>query len=203
MVAIDAALVKQLRDKTGAGMMDCKQALAQHEGDLEKAAEWLRQKGATVAAKKAGRTASEGLIGSYLHPGGKIGVMIEVNCETDFVARNPEFQALVRDLAMHIAGSGTPPRYVARTDVPADVIARAREQLTAEAMQSGKPEKVITQIVDGRLEKFCAEISLLDQPFIKDPSLTINAVLTEKIAKIGERIAVRRFVRYRLGEEES
>lgn len=203
MVAIDAALVKQLRDKTGAGMMDCKQALSQHEGDLEKAAEWLRQKGATVAAKKAGRTASEGLIGSYLHPGGKIGVMIEVNCETDFVARNPEFQALVRDLAMHIAGSGTPPRYVARTDVPADVIARAREQLTAEAMQSGKPEKVITQIVDGRLEKFCAEISLLDQPFIKDPSLTINAVLTEKIAKIGERIVVRRFVRYRLGEEES
>lgn len=203
MAAVDAGLVKQLRDKTGAGMMDCKQALEQHGGDLEKAAEWLRQKGSSVAAKKADRTASEGLIGSYVHSGGKIGVMVEVNCETDFVARNPEFQTLVKDLAMHIAGSGTPPRYLSRHDIPADVMAQARERFMAEATQTGKPEKVLAQIVDGRLDKFAAEISLLDQPFIKDSTLTINALITEKIAKIGERIAVKRFVRYRLGEEDS
>jgi elongation factor Ts len=201
MAVVDAALVKQLREKTGAGMMDCKQALAQHGGDLEKAAEWLRGKGAAVAAKKADRMASEGLIGSYVHAGGKIGVMVEVNCETDFVARNPEFQAFVKDLAMHIAGSAPPPRYVGREAIPADLIAKAREQYTAEAKQSGKPEKVVAQIVDGRVEKFCAEIALLEQPFIKDPSLTVGALLTEKIAKIGERLVVRRFVRYRLGED--
>ena len=201
MAVVDAALVKQLREKTGAGMMDCKQALARHGGDLEKAAEWLRGKGAAVAAKKADRTASEGLIGSYVHAGGKIGVMVEVNCETDFVARNPEFQAFVKDLAMHIAGSAPPPRYVGREAIPADLIAKAREQYTAEATQSGKPEKVVAQIVDGRVEKFCAEIALLEQPFIKDPSLTVGALLTEKIAKIGERLVVRRFVRYHLGED--
>jgi elongation factor Ts len=201
MAVVDAALVKQLREKTGAGMMDCKQALAQHGGDLEKAAEWLRGKGTAVAAKKADRTASEGLIGSYVHAGGKIGVMVEVNCETDFVARNHEFQGFVKDLAMHIAGSAPPPRYVGREAIPADLIAKAREQYTAEATQSGKPEKVVAQIVDGRVEKFCAEIALLEQPFIKDPSLTVGALLTEKIAKIGERLVVRRFVRYRLGED--
>jgi elongation factor Ts len=155
-----------------------------------------------VAAKKAGRVAEQGLIGSYIHAGGKIGVLVEVNCETDFVARNPEFQGLVKDLAMHVAGSATPPRYVSRMEIPADVIARAREQFSAEANQSGKPEKVIAQIVEGRVEKLCADIALLEQPFIKDPSLTIEALITEKIAKIGERIAVRRFVRYRLGEED-
>ena len=201
MAVVDAALVKQLREKTGAGMMECKQALARHGGDLEKAAEWLRGKGTAVAAKKADRTASEGLIGSYVHAGGKIGVMVEVNCETDFVARNPEFQTFVKDLAMHIAGSAVPPRYVGREAIPADLIAKAREQYTAEATQSGKPEKVVAQIVDGRVEKFCAEIALLEQPFIKDPGLTVGALLTEKIAKIGERLVVRRFVRYRLGED--
>ncbi len=202
MAAVDTALVKQLREQTGAGLMDCKRALAEHGGDLEKAAEWLRQQGVAVAAKKAGRVAEQGLIGSYIHAGGKIGVLVEVNCETDFVARNPEFQGLVKDLAMHVAGSATPPRYVSRMEIPADVIARAREQFSAEANQSGKPEKVIAQIVEGRVEKLCADIALLEQPFIKDPSLTIEALITEKIAKIGERIAVRRFVRYRLGEED-
>ncbi len=202
MAAVDAALVKQLRERTGAGMMDCKQALAQHGGDLDKAAEWLRERGAAVAAKKAGRSASEGLIGSYVHAGGKIGVLVEVNCETDFVARNPEFQALVKDLAMHVAGTPITPHYVTRKEIPESVLADARARFTEEARQSGKPDKVIAQIVQGRLDKFSAEISLLDQPFIKDPALTIDALVTGKVAKIGERISVRRFVRYRLGDDD-
>jgi elongation factor Ts len=201
MAAVDAALVKQLRERTGAGMMDCKQALEQHGGDLDKAAEWLRERGAAVAAKKAGRAASEGLIGSYVHAGSKIGVLVEVNCETDFVARNPEFQTLVRDLAMHIAGTPITPRYISRQEIPETVLKEAHQRLTEEAAQSGKPEKVVAQIVQGRLDKFSAEISLLDQPFIKDPAVTVEAVMTEKIAKIGERISVRRFVRYKLGED--
>jgi elongation factor Ts len=138
-----------------------------------------------------------------VHAGGKIGVLVEVNCETDFVARNAEFQNLVKDLAMHVAGSATPPRYVSREAIPAEVIAQARDQFTAEAQQSGKPEKVIAQIVEGRVDKFCSEIALLDQPFIKDPSFTVGALITEKVAKIGERIAVRRFVRYKLGDDSS
>lgn len=202
MAAIDAALVKQLRERTGAGMMDCKQALERHGGDLEKAADWLRERGAAVAAKKAGRAASEGLIGSYVHAGGKIGVLVEVNCETDFVARNPEFQMLVKDLAMHVAGTPITPRYVSRQEIPESILADARQRFTEEARQSGKPDKVLAQIVQGRLDKFSAEISLLDQPFIKDPTLTIDALVTEKIAKIGERISVRRFVRYRLGDDD-
>lgn len=201
MAAVDAALVKQLRERTGAGMMDCKQALEQHGGDLDKAAEWLRERGAAVAAKKAGRAVSEGLIGSYVHAGSKIGVLLEVNCETDFVARNPEFQTLVRDLAMHIAGTPITPRYISRQEIPEAVLKEAQQRLTEEAQQSGKPEKVVAQIVQGRLDKFSAEISLLDQPFIKDPAVTVEAVMTEKIAKIGERISVRRFVRYKLGED--
>jgi elongation factor Ts len=202
VAAVDAALVKQLRERTGAGMMDCKQALERHGGDLDKAAEWLRERGAALAAKKADRAASEGMIGSYVHAGGKIGVMVEVNCETDFVARNPEFQTLVRDLAMHIAGTPTSPRYITRQEIPEGVITEARQRFTEEARQTGKPDKVIAQIVQGRLDKFSAEISLLEQPFVKDPSLTIDALVTEKIAKIGERISVRRFVRYRLGEDD-
>ncbi|MEW6683276.1 MAG: translation elongation factor Ts [Nitrospirota bacterium] len=202
MAAVDAALVKQLRERTGAGMMDCKQALERYAGDLDKAAEWLRERGAAVAAKKADRAASEGMIGSYVHAGGKIGVMVEVNCETDFVARNPEFQTLVRDLAMHIAGTPTTPRYITRKEIPESVLIEARERFTEEARQTGKPDKVIAQIVQGRLDKFSAEISLMEQPFVKDPSLTIDALVTEKIAKIGERISVRRFVRYRLGEDD-
>ena len=200
MAAVDTALVKRLREQTGAGVMDCKQALAQHGGDLAKAADWLRQRGAALAAKKADRTAEDGAIGTYVHSGGKIGVLVEVNCETDFVARNPEFAALVKDLAMHIAGAATPPRYVSREEIPGAAITRAREQFTAEARESGKPDKVVAQIVEGRLEKFCAEIALLEQPFIKDSNLTVGALITEKTAKIGERIVVRRFVRYRLGE---
>jgi elongation factor Ts len=203
VAAVDPALVKQLRERTGAGMMDCKQALEQHGGDLEKAAESLRQRGAAVAAKKSGREAGDGLIGSYIHAGGKIGVLVEVNCETDFVARNPEFQALVKDLAMHIAGTPTTPRFVSRKDIPETALAAARERYTEEARQSGKPDKVVGQIVQGRIDKFSAEISLLDQPFIKDPAITVDALITEKIAKIGERISVRRFVRYKLGEEEA
>jgi len=202
VAAIDAALVKQLRERTGAGMMDCKQALEQHGGDLEKAAEWLRERGAAVAAKKADRAASEGAIGSYVHAGGKIGVMVEVNCETDFVARNPEFQTLVKDLAMHIAGTPTTPQYLTRNQIPEPVLAEAQQRFTEEARQTGKPDKVIAQIVQGRLDKFSAEISLMEQPFVKDPSLTVDALVTEKIAKIGERISVRRFVRYRLGEDD-
>lgn len=201
MATVDAALVKQLRERTGAGMMDCKQALERYAGDLEKAAEWLKERGVSVAAKKADRAASEGLIGSYVHAGGKIGVLVEVNCETDFVARNPEFQTLVKDLAMHIAGTPTTPRYVSRQEIPESALTEARERFTEEARQTGKPDKVIAQIVQGRLDKFSADISLLEQPFIKDPTLTVDALVTEKIAKIGERISVRRFVRYKLGEE--
>jgi elongation factor Ts len=202
VAAVDAALVKKLRERTGAGMMDCKQALERHAGDLDKAAEWLRERGASVAAKKSDRAASEGMIGSYVHAGGKIGVMVEVNCETDFVARNPEFQTLVKDLAMHIAGTPTTPRYITRKEIPESALAEARERFTEEARQTGKPDKVIAQIVQGRLDKFGAEISLMEQPFVKDPSLTIDALVTEKIAKIGERISVRRFVRYRLGDDD-
>jgi elongation factor Ts len=201
MAAIDPALVKQLRERTGAGMMDCKKALERHDGDLEKAADWLREQGAAVAAKKSGREAADGLIGSYIHAGGKIGVLVEVNCETDFVARNPEFQTLVKDLAMHIAGSPTTPQYISRKDIPESALTDARARFTEEAKQSGKPDKVIAQIVQGRIDKFSAEISLLDQPFIKDPTVTIEALVTEKVAKIGERISVRRFIRYKLGED--
>ncbi len=201
MSSVDPALVKQLRERTGAGMMDCKKALERHDGDLEKAADWLREHGASVAAKKAGREAGEGLIGSYIHAGGKIGVLVELNCETDFVARNPEFQTLVKDLAMHIAGTPTTPQCISRKDIPERALTGARERFTEEAKQSGKPDKVIAQIVQGRLDKFSAEISLLDQPFIKDPTVTIDALITEKIAKIGERISVRRFIRYKLGED--
>jgi elongation factor Ts len=203
VAVVDAALVKQLRERTGAGMMDCKQALEQHGGDLDKAAEWLRERGSAVAAKKAGRAAGEGLIGSYVHAGGKIGVMVEVNCETDFVARNPEFATLVKDLAMHIAGTPTTPRYITRQEIPEAVLVEARQRFTEEARQTGKPDKVVAQIVQGRLDKFSAEISLLEKPFIKDPALTIDALVTEKIAKIGERISVRRFVRYRLGDDDN
>jgi elongation factor Ts len=164
--------------------------------------DYLRQKGLATAAKRAGRIASEGRIGSYIHAGGKIGVMVEVNCETDFVARNPEFQTLVKDLAMHIAGTPTTPRYISRQEIPEGELAEARQRFTEEARQTGKPDKVIAQIVQGRLDKFGSEISLMEQPFVKDPSLTIDALVTEKIAKIGERISVRRFVRYRLGEDD-
>ena len=197
MATISSDTVKELREKTGAGIMDCKRALADSGGDLEKAIDLLRQKGLSAAAKKASREAKEGLVSSYIHGGGKIGVLVEVNCETDFVARNSEFQELVKDIAMQIAASN--PSYVRREDVPADVLERERSIYKIQAKESGKPEHVLDKIVEGKVEKFYLETCLLEQPFIKDPSVTINDMVQQKIAKIGENIIVKRFTRYQLG----
>lgn len=201
MSAVDT--IKELREKTGAGIMDCKTALAQSQGDLSKAIDYLRQKGLATAAKKAGRETREGIIGSYIHFGGKIGVLVEVNCETDFVARNPEFQELVRDVAMQIAGSTPPPQYIRREEVPAEVIEKERNIYIAQARETKKPEAVISKIAEGKLEKFFEEICLLEQPFIKDPQTRIKDLLAQKIAKVGENMAIRRFTRYQLGEGEA
>jgi elongation factor Ts len=191
-------MVKALREKTGAGMMDCKRALEETGGDMEKAVEYLREKGLAAAAKRAGRTAAEGVIESYIHLGGKLGVLVEVNCETDFVARTPEFQELARDIAMQVAAAN--PQYLTREDVPAEVLEKEKEILRAQALNEGKPEKVVDRIVEGRLEKFYSENCLLEQPFIKDPDKKVRDLLAEKIARIGENIVVRRFVRFQLGE---
>src|SRR3989304_1455670 len=199
MATISSDTVKELREKTGAGIMDCKRALADSGGDLEKAIDLLRQNGLSAAAKKASREAKEGLVSSYIHGGGKIGVLVEVNCETDFVARNSEFQELVKDIAMHIAASN--PSYVRREDVPADVLDRERSIYKIQAKESGKPEHVLDKIVEGKVEKFYLETCLLEQPFVKDPSVTINDMVQQKIAKIGENIIVKRFTRYQLGGE--
>lgn len=198
MGGISAVQVKELRSRTGAGIMDCKKALGESEGDLERAIEYLRKKGLSAAAKKAGRIASEGLVSSYIHAGGKIGVMVEVNCETDFVARNEEFIGLVKDIAMHIAAAR--PVYLQREDVPQDVLEREGRIFREQALDSGKPEKVVEKIVEGRLEKFFAEAVLLEQAFVKDTDVTIADLITRNIAKIGENIRIRRFVRYELGE---
>jgi elongation factor Ts len=200
-MAIDASQVKELRERTGAGIMECKQALAQTQGDLEKAVDFLRQKGLSKAAKKADRATPEGLISAYIHPGGKIGVLVEVNCETDFVARNPEFQELVKDLALQIAGSHPPPQYIQREDIPPTVLDKEKDIFYAQAKGLGKPDKVMDQIVQGKVEKFYEEVCLLEQPFIKDPGMKVRDLLTQKIAKIGENIRISRFIRYRLGEE--
>ncbi len=200
-MAIDASQVKELRERTGAGIMECKQALAQTQGDLEKAVDFLRQKGLSKAAKKADRATPEGLISAYIHPGGKIGVLVEVNCETDFVARNPEFQELVKDLALQIAGSHSPPQYIQREDIPPTVLDKEKDFFYAQAKDLGKPDKVMDQIVQGKVEKFYEEVCLLEQPFIKDPGMKVRDLLTQKIAKIGENIRISRFIRYRLGEE--
>jgi elongation factor Ts len=200
-MAIDASQVKELRERTGAGIMECKQALAQTQGDLEKAVDFLRQKGLSKAAKKADRATPEGLISAYIHPGGKIGVLVEVNCETDFVARNPEFQELVKDLALQIAGSHSPPQYIQREDIPPTVLDKEKDIFYAQARDLGKPDKVMDQIVQGKVEKFYEEVCLLEQPFIKDPGMKVRDLLTQKIAKIGENIRISRFIRYRLGEE--
>ena len=197
MATISSDTVKELREKTGAGIMDCKRALADSGGDLEKAIDLLRQKGLSAAAKKASREAKEGLVSSYIHGGGKIGVLVEINCETDFVARNSEFQELVKDIAMQIAASN--PSYVRREDVPADVLERERSIYKIQAKESGKPEHVLDKIVEGKVEKFYLETCLLEQPFVKDPSVTINDMVQQKIAKIGENIIVKRFTRYQLG----
>ncbi len=198
MVTINSDTVRDLREKTGAGIMDCKRALADSGGDIEKAIDLLRQKGLSAAAKKASRETKEGLVSSYIHGGGKIGVLVEVNCETDFVARNSEFQELVKDIAMQIAASN--PSYVRRDDVPADVLEKERNIYRIQARESGKPENVLDRIVEGKVEKYYVESCLLEQAFIKDPSVTIKDMVQQKIAKIGENISVKRFTRYQLGE---
>jgi elongation factor Ts len=202
MAEITGAAVKALREKTGAGMMECKKALQEADGNEEQAVEILRKRGMASAGKKAGRVAAEGAVGSYINMGGKVGVLVEVHCETDFVARTEEFQALVKDIAMHVAAAE--PRYVTREEVPADLLAKEREitraQIANDPKNANKPEQVIEKIVEGRLNKFYEEAVLIDQPFVKDPAKTINELLTEKIAKTGERITVRRFTRYKMGE---
>ena len=202
MAEITAAAVKQLREKTGAGMMECKNALVEAGGNEDKAVDILRERGLASAKKREGRIAAEGIVGSYIHMGGKVGVLVELNCETDFVARGEEFQQLVKDIAMHIAAAE--PRYVSREDVPADVIEKerdiARKQAMNEPKNANKPEQMIEKIVDGRINKFYEETVLVDQPFVKAPEKTVGELVTEKTSKTGERIAVRRFTRYKMGE---
>ncbi|MBN1571674.1 MAG: translation elongation factor Ts [Deltaproteobacteria bacterium] len=196
---INAQIVKELREKTGAGMMDCKGALTEAGGDMEKAIEFLRKKGLSRAAKRAGRAANEGAVGSYIHMGGKIGVLVEVNCESDFVAKNEDFQSFAKDIAMHIAASS--PLYLNEEDVPGDVIEKEREIYKAQAKDSGKPDSVIDKIVDGKLKKFYTEVCLLDQPYVKDTDMSVTDYLNNFISKTGENIVIRRFVRFQLGEE--
>jgi elongation factor Ts len=188
--------VKELREKTGAGIMDCKRALAETGGDLEKAVVWLRERGIAQAAKRAGRLASEGSIGSYIHAGGKLGVLVEVNCESDFVAKTPEFQQLVKEIAMQVAAAN--PRYVSREDVAPEVIGQERQIYAAQS--ADKPEAVVRKIVEGKLEKFYRDICLNEQAWVRDPNRTIGDLLGEYVAKLGEKIEIRRFVRFQLGE---
>lgn len=198
MAEITAALVKELRERTGAGMMDCKKALSATDGDLEKAIDFLREKGLAAAAKKAGRVAAEGLVEAYIHGGGRIGVLVEVNCETDFVAKTDAFKELVKDIAMHIAA--TNPSYLKREEVPTAELEHEQAVLAEQARNEGKPEKIIEKMVAGRIEKYYKEVCLMEQPFVKDPDKTIADLITESIAKIGENISIRRFTRYQLGE---
>ncbi len=195
---ISASQVKELRDKTGAGLMECKSALKESKGDLEGAVDILRKRGLAAAAKKAGRAAAEGAVGCYIHAGGRIGVMVEVNCETDFVAKTDDFAALVKDIAMHVAASS--PRYVSRDEVSAADVERERAIYKDQALASGKPEKVVEKIIDGKMDRFYQEVCLLEQPFIRDPDRTVQQIVHEAVAKMGENIQVRRFIRYGLGE---
>jgi elongation factor Ts len=197
-MAISAKLVKELREKTGVGIMECKDALNNCDGDIEEAIKLLRKKGLSAAAKKAGRITAEGAVGSYIHAGGKIGVLIEVNCETDFVGQTDEFKALVKDLAMHIAAAD--PRFVTREEVTEQVLQEEREIYRDQALASGKPEKVVEKIVEGKMNKFFEENCLLDQPYVKETSVTVGQMISTLIAKIGENISVRRIARFRLGE---
>ena len=201
MTTINATMVKELREKSGAGMMDCKQALVECDADMDKAVDFLRKKGLATAQKRAGRAMTEGTIQSYIHMGGKLGVLVEVNCETDFVAKNEDFVQFAKNVAMHIAA--TNPLGVRSEDVPEEVVQREREIYQAQALETGKPENVITKIVDGKMNKFFKENSLLNQPYVRDPELTIEDVLNELIAKIGENITIRRFVRFQTGEEQA
>lgn len=196
---ITSAMVKELREKTNAGIMDCKAALQESQGDMEKAVDYLRQKGLAVAQKRAGRTASEGLVHSYIHAGGKIGVMVEVNCETDFTARSEAFVDFAKNLAMHIAA--TSPLSIAREGLPPEVVAREQEIYRAQALETGKPEKIADKIVEGKLKKFYQEVCLLEQAYVRDTDITVEDLLNELRAKTGENVIVSRFVRYQLGED--
>jgi elongation factor Ts len=202
MAEITAAAIKALREKTGAGMMECKKAITEADGNEDRAIEILRERGLASAKKKEGRVAAEGVVGSYIHMGGKVGVLVEVNCETDFVARGEEFQQLVKDIAMHIAAAE--PRHVSREEVTAETLDKEREIARAQAKNdpknANKPDQVIDKIIDGRLNKFFEEFVLVDQPFIKDPAKTVGELVTEKIARTGEKITIRRFARYKMGE---
>ena len=195
---IKSNLVKDLRERTGAGMMDCKKALEESAGDVEKAIEFLRIRGLSKAAKKAGRDTSEGLVFSYIHPGSRIGVLVEVNCETDFVARTDDFQNLVKNLAMHIAAAA--PLGVTRDDIPADLLAKEKEVFRAQALEEGKPAAVVDKIVQGRIDKFFAEAALMDQVYVKDNDKKVSDLVSEAIAKLGENIKVARFARFQLGQ---
>jgi elongation factor Ts len=195
---ITAQMVKQLRERTGAPMMDCKSALAEAKGEIEQAVDVLRKRGLAAAAKKAGRITAEGAVGAYIHAGGKIGVLVEVNCETDFVARTDQFQELVRDIALHIAAAE--PRFLHRDEVTPEVLERERAIFREQAAATGKPPAVIERIVEGKLEKYYSEFVLLEQPFVKDPDHTVGQMIAERIGRIGENIQVRRFSRYKLGE---
>ena len=195
---ISASLVKELREKTGAGIMDCKKALTETDGNIDNAIDFLREKGLSIAAKKLGRIATEGLIKTYVHSGGCLGVMVEINCETDFVAKTNDFQTFAKDIAMHIAAAK--PEFLSSDKVPVNIIESEKKILRAQVLNEGKPEKIVDKIVEGRIQKYFKDICLLEQSFVKDPDKTISQLITEKIAIIGEKISIRRFVRYELGE---
>ena len=197
-MAVSASAVKELRERTGAGMLDCKKALDETGGDIQKAVELLREKGLSAAANKAGRVATEGLVESYIHGGGRVGVLVEVNCETDFVAKTDQFRSFVKDIAMQIAAVN--PKFVRREEVPAEELEKEREILKAQALNEGKPAHIVDKMVDGRISKYYEENCLMEQAFIKDPDKTISTLLNEKISTIGENISIRRFVRFELGE---
>ena len=198
MTAISATMVKQLREKSGAGMMDCKKALVECDADIDKAIDFLRKKGLATAQKRAGRAMTEGTIQSYIHMGGKLGVLVEVNCETDFVAKNEDFVQFAKNIAMHVAA--TNPLGMRQEDVPEETVQRERDIYQAQALETGKPENVITKIVDGKINKFFKENCLLNQPYVRNPDLTVEDLLNELIAKIGENITIKRFVRFQTGE---
>jgi len=195
---ISIELVKDLRQRTGAGVIDCKTALRESKGDINAAIDYLRRKGLATAAKKAGRIATDGLISSYIHAGGKIGVLVEINCETDFVAKTEDFQTFVKNIAMHIAAAN--PQYIRREDIPAEVLEKEREIYRTQAMDLGKPERVVDKIVEGKMERYYSEVCLLEQTYIKDSDLTVKEILDSMIAKLGENISIRRFARFQLGE---
>jgi len=197
-MAVSASAVKELRERTGAGMLDCKKALDETNGDIEKAIAVLREKGLSAAANKAGRIATEGVVESYIHAGGRIGVLVEINCETDFVGKTDQFKEFARDIAMHIAAVN--PKYVRREEVPTEELEKEKEILKNQALNEGKPEKIVEKMVEGRINKYYEEYCLLEQSFIKDPDKTINTLLNEKISTIGENISIRRFARFELGE---